>query len=86
MVYRESMVCVHVCARWEVVTAASAPCTHLRLRAQGQTTKPSCHLLVQLKCPVRSLVCQGEAEQSWPELPGPREGMGSGLGAEGINW
>lgn len=76
-------VCVRVC--WEVA-AASAPWTQLGLRAQGQTTRPSCHLLVQLKCPVRGLACRGEAEQSWPELPGPRAGMDSGLGAEGMNW
>lgn len=74
---------------WEVAIAASALWVHLRFRAQGQSnsTNSSCHLLVQLKLLVRSSASnKGEAEQNWTELLDPREGMNSGIGAEGINW
>lgn len=72
---------------WRIVIAASAPWTHLRLRAQAQRQlnklQPRSPGAAELL--VGSSACnEGSAEQKWTELPGPRERMNAGLGVEGV--
>lgn len=56
-------------------------------KVKDNSANSSCHLLVQLRLLVRSSACHDRAtEQNGIELPGPRGGINSGLGVEGINW